>query len=82
MIPNFYANNIPEYYWHQGKPHYNWGNKIYHSGFMKKFYPIRGNFHYVPEEYQQMPNYFSSVPQFTWLWGNLDYSFNKYHRLY
>ena len=29
-----------------------------------------------------MPFYLGVVPQFFWLYGNLDYSFNKYHRHY
>lgn len=27
-----------------------------------------------------MPMYFGYVPQLSWVYGNLDYSFNKYHR--
>jgi hypothetical protein len=29
-----------------------------------------------------MPYFLGHVPQFSWVYGNLDYSFNKYHRHY
>ena len=29
-----------------------------------------------------MPFYFGHIPQLSWVYGNLDYSFNKYHRHY
>lgn len=29
-----------------------------------------------------MPFYLGHVPQFNWVYGNLDYSFNKYHKHY
>ena len=29
-----------------------------------------------------MPFYFGHIPQLSWIYGNLDYSFNKYHRHY
>jgi hypothetical protein len=77
---NFYHSQVPEYFWHQGKPHYNLGNAIVHSDLYKKMNPLRANFDYVPGEYSQMPFYFGHIPQLSWLWGNLDYSFNKQHR--
>jgi len=79
---NFYHSNVPEYFWHQGKPHYNMGNAIVHSNFMKWANPIRARYHYEPGELTQMPFYFGQIPQLSWLWGNLDYSFHKYHRYY
>jgi hypothetical protein len=79
---NFYSSNVPEYFHHEGKPHYNLGNAIVHSNFMKKFNPLRGNYHYKPGEYAQMPFYFGHIPQLSWLWGNLDYSLHKNHRHY
>jgi hypothetical protein len=29
-----------------------------------------------------MPFFFGHIPQLSWVYGNLDYSFNKYHRHY
>ena len=81
-LQNFYHSNSPEYFWHQGKPHYNLGNAIVHSDFMKKFNPVRAQFHFQPGEYNQLPFNFGHIPQLSWLYGNLDYSFNKYHRYY
>ena len=82
MIFNFYSSALPEYYWHQGKPHYNWGNKFVHSDLYKKLNPLRQNYDVVHGEYTQMPFYFGHIPQLSWVYGNLDYSFNKYHRHY
>ena len=77
---NFYSSNIPEYYWQ--KPHYNLGNQIIHSDAYKMLNPIRQRYEYTPNEYTQMPFYLGVVPQFYWLYGNLDYSFKKWHRHY
>lgn len=77
---NFYSSNFPEYYWQKG--HYNLGNKIVHSNMYKTLNPIRARFDYKPNDYSQMPYYLGHVPQFSWVYGNLDYSFNKYHRHY
>lgn len=77
---NFYSSNFPEYFWQ--KPHYNWGNKVIHSDAYKKLNPIRARYDYAPNDYTQMPSFFGVVPQFYWLYGNLDYSFKKYHRHY
>ena len=82
MIFNFYSSALPEYYWHQGKPHYNWGNKFVHSNLYKKLNPLRQNYDVVHGEYTQMPFYFGHIPQTSWVYGNLDYSFKKYHRHY
>jgi hypothetical protein len=82
MIFNFYSSALPEYYWHQGKPHYNWGNKFVHSDLYKKLNPLRQNYDVVHGEYTQMPFYFGHIPQTSWVYGNLDYSFKKYHRHY
>merc|ERR1712151_1258426 len=79
-IYNFYSSNVPEYYWQ--KPHYNWGNAVIHSDLYKKINPIRARYDYKPNDYTQMPFYLGVVPQFWWLYGNLDYSFNKYHKHY
>lgn len=79
---NFYTNQSPEYFWHAGKPHYNLGNAIIHSDVYKRLNPIRGRYEYKPNEYTQMAFFFGEVPQFSWLWGNLDYSFHKYHKHY
>jgi len=80
-MTSFYHGALPEYYWHQGKPHYNLGNKIVHSS-IAKMNPLRATYHFDPNELTQMPFYFSQVPQLSWLWGNLDFSMNKYHRHY
>ena len=77
---NFYSSNMPEYYWQ--KTHYNWGNSVIHSDIYKKINPIRARYEYTPNEYSQMPFYLGSVPQFNWLYGSLDYSFQKYHKQY
>lgn len=80
MWINFSSSISPEYYWQ--KPHYNLGNKIIHSDLYKKLNPIRSKFDYAPNDYTQMPWYFGVVPDAYWTYGNLDYSFKKYHRLY
>jgi len=67
---------------HEGKPHYNWGNKFVHSDLYKSLNPIRQRYEYKPGELTQMPFYFGYIPQLSWVYGNLDYSFNKYHRHY
>jgi hypothetical protein len=78
---NFYSSNFPEYYWQKG--HYNLGNKLVHSGLYKKLLnPIRQRYDYKPNEYSQMPFFLGYIPQLSWVYGNLDYSFNKYHRHY
>jgi len=82
MFSNFYSSNTSEYFWHTGKPHYNFGNKIVHSDLYKKINPLRQVYDYQPGQYTQMPMFFGHVPQLSWLYGNLDYSFNKYHRHY
>ena len=80
-VINFYSSNLPEYYWQKG--HYNLGNKVVHSDFYKKvFNPIRARYDYKPNDYSQMPYFLGHVPQLSWVYGNLDYSFNKYHRHY
>ena len=77
---NFYSSILPEYY--TQKTHYNWGNAVIHSDIYKKMNPIRARYDYQPNEYMQMPFYLGSVPQLNWLYGNLDYSFNKHHKHY
>lgn len=77
---NFYSSNFPEYYWQKG--HYNLGNKLVHSDLYKKLNPIRARYDYKPNDYSQMPYFLGHVPQFSWVYGNLDYSFNKHHRYY
>jgi hypothetical protein len=77
---NFYSSNFPEYYWQ--KPHYNLGNKIVHSDLYKKLNPIRARYDYNPNNYSQMPWFLGELPQFSWVYGNLDYSFHKYHKHY
>jgi hypothetical protein len=79
-LNGFYSSNNPGYFHHSGKPHYNWGNKMIHSDLYKKLNPIRQRYDYTPGEYTQMPFYFGHIPQLSWVYGNLDYSFNKYHR--
>ena len=45
--------------------------------------PLRQNYDYQPNgELTQLPFYFGHIPQLSWLYGNLDYAFNKYHRHY
>ena len=77
-VTNFYSSITPEYY--QQKWHYNLGNQVVHSDIYKKLNPLRANYDFKPNQYTQMPYYLGLVPQFTWVWGNLDYSYRKYHR--
>ncbi|CAI2376796.1 unnamed protein product [Moneuplotes crassus] len=76
----FYSNIHPEYY--KQKPHYDFANKIIHSSAYKKLNPLRTYFDYQPERLSELPTFFGEIPQHSWLYGNLDYSFNKYHRHY
>ena len=48
---NFYTAAAPEYFWHQGRPHYNLGNKMIHSDFYKKINPLRQLYDYQPGQY-------------------------------
>jgi hypothetical protein len=77
---NFYSSNFPEYFWQKG--HYNLGNKLVHSDLYKALNPIRARYDYKPNDYSQMPFFLGHIPQFSWVYGNLDYSFHKYHRHY
>ena len=78
MIPPL---NQPEYYWQ--KPHYDLCNRIVHSKLYKTiFNPIRQRFDYTPEGFSQRPFYMGIEPTSSWLYGHLDYSFNKIHRHY
>jgi len=80
MVFDFYSSSFPEYYWQ--KPHYNLGNKFFHSTLYKKLNPLRIKNDYDPNGQTQMPIYLGVVPQISWLYGNLDYSYHKYHRHY
>lgn len=77
---NFYSSNFPEYFWQKG--HYNLGNKVIHSDLYKALNPLRQRYDYKPNDYSQMPFFLGHIPQFSWVYGNLDYSFHKYHRHY
>ena len=79
-IFNSYGSVTTEYFHHEGKPHYNLGNYLIHSNLYKKLNPVRQRYEAKAGEYTQAPFYFGFVPQETWVYGNLDYSFNKYHR--
>lgn len=50
-LNNFY-NNENEYLVHEGKAHYNLGNKIVHSDMYKKMNPLRQIYEYQPGQYQ------------------------------
>ena len=80
MLSSFYSSNYAEYYWQ--KPHYDLANKIVHSNLYRSIVPFRTNYEYIPDKLTHTPMYFSVVPQMSWLYGNLDYSYNKYHRHY
>ena len=80
MLNNFYSSVTPEYYWQ--KPHYNLGHKVITSDLYKKINPLRAKYDYNPNEYVQMPFYLGVVPQHWWLYGNLDYNMDKYHKHY
>ena len=79
-ITNFYSSITPEYF-HQ-KWHYNLGNQLVHNDLYKQLNPIRTLNDSKPNEYTQTPYYLGLVPQATWVWGNLDYSYKKHHRHY
>ena len=44
--------------------------------------PIRARYDYDVNEYTQMPWYLGTIPQVSWIYGNLDYSFDKHHKHY
>lgn len=73
-----YYSAMPEYYWQ--KPHYNLGNKIIHSDAYKKINPVRQVYEYNNGDFAQMPWFLGHLPQFNWIYGNLDYSYNKSHK--
>lgn len=77
---NFYSSMQPEYY--RQKWHYDLGNRIVHSDLYKKLNPIRANYEFNPKTFAQAPFFLGVVPQITWVYGNLDYSYNKHHRHY
>lgn len=80
VLNSFYASNYPEYFYQ--KPHYDFANKILHSSTYKKMNPLRTYYDFHPERLVAMPTFFSHYPQFSWLYGNLDYSFKKAHKHY
>ena len=80
MFSNFYSNMYPEYFWQ--KPHYDFANKILHSNAYKAINPLRTYYDYQPERLVAMPTFLGQIPQMSWLYGNLDYSFQKFHRHY
>ena len=83
MVWNFYHSASTGWITHENKPHYNWGNLIIHSAAYKRMNPLRQNYDYQPNgELTQLPFYFGHIPQLSWVYGNLDYAFNKYHRHY
>jgi hypothetical protein len=79
---NFYsAANIPEYYYQ--KPHYDFFNRIVHSNAYKKLNPLRTRFDtHDPDMFTQIPTFLGKVPMHSWVYGHLDYSYDKYHRHY
>ena len=80
-MPTHFASSMqPEYFWQ--KPHYNWGNYLVHSDMYKKLNPIRTQYEWNPNAEQTMPWFLGVVPATNWTYGNLDYSFKKYHRHY
>lgn len=79
-LGTFYGSIYPEYYYQ--KPHYDFFNKILHSDFYKKVNPIRTYYDYQPGRLTLMPSFFGTYAATSWLYGNLDYSYNKYHRHY
>ena len=78
MHSNFYSSVHPEYYYQ--KPHYDLANKIIHSNIYKKLNPLRTYHDWQPERLVELPMFFSHYPAHSWLYGNLDYSYRKYHR--
>ena len=59
-----YHSAQPEYYWHQGKPHWNLGNDIVHSNF---YYTFLGSLQYfliqVPDVLVYVRNYKLAAPR-------------------
>jgi hypothetical protein len=80
VLGSFYAAHYPEYYWQ--KPHYDLANKLLHSNAYKALNPLRTYNDFVPERMSQLPTFLGRIPQHSWLYGNLDYSFKKFHRHY
>jgi hypothetical protein len=74
-MDGFYSSIHPGYY-HQ-KPHYDLGNKMVHSSLYKKLVPFRNRYEYAPHTYTTSPHYLGSHPPSTWLYGSIDYTFNK-----
>jgi tryptophan 2,3-dioxygenase len=77
---SFYSSNYAEYFWQ--KPHYDLANKVLHSSVYKTMNPLRTYNDFHPERMVAMPTFFGQYPQMSWLYGNLDYSFKKFHRHY
>ena len=75
-----WTNYSPEYYWQ--KPHLDFANRIIHHPLYKKLNPLHNHYYYRPEQARAEPLYFGVPPGATWLYGNLDYTMNKHHRLY
>ena len=81
MVGINYNASAPEYFWH--KPHFNFFNKIIHGKTYKALNPIRDRTDFDPNGFTAMPTYLNGqVPQLTWLYGNLDYANDKYHKHY
>jgi len=80
MDSSFYGSVYTEYY--NQKPHYDFANRLLHSNVYKKLNPLRTYYDYQPGKLTQMPTFLGQYPQLSWLYGNLDYSVNKYHRHY
>jgi hypothetical protein len=77
---SFTGSTSPEYYWQ--KPHYDLFNKLVHSNVYKTLNPIRIKYDYEPGRLTQLPVFLGKVPEVSWLYGHLDYTYSKYHRHY
>lgn len=75
-----YGSVTTEYLWQ--KPHYDLANKFLTSKVYKSINPLRTYYDYQPGRLTHQPMFLGHYPVASWLYGNLDYSYAKYHRHY
>lgn len=80
MSFGFFNSNNSEYFWQ--KPHYNLANKVVTSDAYKAINPLRMRMDQEMNRRTQVPLYFGTYPTLSWLYGNLDYTYAKYHKHY
>ncbi len=75
-----FINYSPEYYWQ--KPHLDLANRLIHNRWYKMLNPLHTRNYRRPETEPSRPLYYGVPPESVWLYGNLDYTMNKQHKLY